>query len=62
MRKITIENPNEAYTDENAGLMAAATSATVEFEREAETFDEYTQKVQEKIPKKFVLGILCFVL
>lgn len=45
MRKIAIENPNEAYTDENAGLMAATSSEASGFEREADTFDEYTQKV-----------------
>jgi hypothetical protein len=44
MRKIAIENSDESYTDDNAGLMAAS-SETLEFEHEAETFDEYTQKV-----------------
>ena len=44
MRKIALENSEESYTDDNAGLMAAA-SDTLEFEHEAKTFDEYTQKV-----------------
>jgi hypothetical protein len=45
MRKIAIDNPDEAYTEDNAGLMAASSSGTFPFERDAETFDEYTQKV-----------------
>ena len=45
MRKIEIENTNETYTDDNAGLMAASSTETFEFEHEAKTFDEYTQKV-----------------
>jgi hypothetical protein len=48
MRKISIENPDEPYTDDNAGLMAASQSETFAFEHEAETFDEYTQKVVKK--------------
>jgi hypothetical protein len=45
MRKIAIENPDEAYTEDNAGLMAASSSDTFAIEHEAATFDEYTQKV-----------------
>jgi hypothetical protein len=45
MRKIEIENADTSYTDDNAGIMAASASETFAFEHEAETFDEYTQKV-----------------
>ncbi len=44
MRKIAIENSEESYTDDNAGLMATS-SDTLAFEHDAKTFDEYTQKV-----------------
>jgi hypothetical protein len=48
MRKITLQNPDEMYTDENAGLMATLTSSseTFPFEKEAGTFDEYTKQVK----------------
>ncbi|CAF0853266.1 unnamed protein product [Adineta steineri] len=50
MRKIEIENSNDTYTDENAGLMATLTSTeTFDFEREAGTFDEYTTKLEEAL-------------
>ena len=42
MRKIATENTANSYTDENAGLMAVS---TLSFEREAETFADYTQQV-----------------
>jgi hypothetical protein len=42
MRKIATENTNNAYTDENAGLMAIS---TLSFEQEAETFADYTRQV-----------------
>lgn len=45
MRKIAIENSDENYTDDNAGLLAATSLNTFTFEGEAQTFDEYTQKV-----------------
>ena len=46
MRNISMENSVDIYTDDNAGLMATLTlRKTFEFEREANTFDEYTQKV-----------------
>ena len=45
MRKIALESSFDSYTDDNAGLMAAA-SDTLGFERDAGTFDEYTQKVR----------------
>ena len=54
MRKIAIDNPDEAYTEDNAGLMAASSSETFPFEHEAKTFDEYTQKVV-RIFKNFQL-------
>lgn len=44
MRKIAIENSEEPYTDDNAGLMAAS-SDLLGFESDARTFDDYTQKV-----------------
>ncbi|CAF3502368.1 unnamed protein product [Rotaria socialis] len=49
MRKIEIENTSEIYTDDNAGLMAASSTETLEFEREAKTFDEYTQKLEDAL-------------
>jgi len=56
MRKIAIENSDEPYTEDNAGIMAAASSETLAFEHEAGTFDEYTQKVVS-IFKNFILFI-----
>ncbi len=58
MRKIAIENSDEHYTDDNAGLMAASSSETLPFEREAETFDDYTQKVV--ILFKYLIIVIVF--
>ena len=44
MRKITIENSEEPYTDDNATLIAASFNL-LGSEYDAHTFDEYTQKV-----------------
>ncbi|UJR30185.1 hypothetical protein I4U23_017724 [Adineta vaga] len=50
MRKIAIENIDQTYTEDNAGLMATLVSSEIfEFEREAATFDEYTQKLEEAL-------------
>jgi len=46
MRKIAIEDSVETYTDDNAGLMATlASTESFAFEREANTFGEYTKNV-----------------
>ncbi len=47
MRKIAIENTDNSYTDDNAGLIAVSPSLirTFLFENEAQTFAEYTQYV-----------------
>ncbi|CAF1292870.1 unnamed protein product [Rotaria sordida] len=51
MRKIELENAAEPYTDDNAGLMAASSilQGTFAFEREAKTFEEYTQQLEEAL-------------
>ncbi|CAF1110775.1 unnamed protein product [Adineta ricciae] len=50
IRKIGIENLDQPYTDDNAGLMATLVSPEAfAFEHEAGTFDEYTQKLEEAL-------------
>jgi hypothetical protein len=49
MRKIAIEDSVETYTDDNAGLMATlASTESFAFEREANTFGEYTKNVRRR--------------
>ena len=53
MRKLASESAEVPYTDDNAGLLAAAISPVASYtesfddEHEPETFDGYTQKVIE---------------
>ncbi|CAF4833588.1 unnamed protein product [Rotaria socialis] len=46
MRKITMENTDNSYTTDNTGLVAVSASETLPVEHEAETFTEYTRKLE----------------
>ncbi|CAF3573202.1 unnamed protein product [Rotaria sordida] len=51
MRKITLENTDNSYIDDNAGLVALSSSSetTLPFEHPAQTFNEYTRKLEEAL-------------
>ncbi|CAF0790448.1 unnamed protein product [Adineta steineri] len=48
-RKISIENNDNSYTDDNAGIMALSSSGKLSFEQVPETFEDYTQKLEEAL-------------
>ncbi|UJR16315.1 hypothetical protein I4U23_003221 [Adineta vaga] len=48
-RKITIEDTTPSYTDENARTTALISTGTLSFEQKAETFADYTQKLEEAL-------------
>lgn len=59
MRKITIENSEESYTDDNASLIAASFKQ-LGSEYDAKTFDEYTQKVIKSF-RTILPSLICCV-